>query len=211
MSYNYYFKIVKKEVINTLLSCKSERDVYDTFKKFGFNAEKDEYDGKCHYSCPPYNILGDELKFGGECYSEELYKIGTELFTGKLAEYFTNYGIMFGGEELIELAINWTEEKIRQYYKDLIDNTFSNNLQEIILKDKYTKDGVCDTKQMHYDRLIEHCKNQVSMGWRRNSLNMDRSKYALTGSWLYELSIFNIVSFYKKFDPKTEYILFYGY
>lgn len=219
MGYRQYFKAVDKEVVHTLITCNTEKDVYDTFKKYNFEANKNGNDNEdgVYYHCPPYNICGPEFEFG-KYYenAEDLYKLGTPLFKGSLEERYCDYGIIFGGDELIQSAIKWQEEHIKEYYSTLINNTFSSEYTQIITEQKYTKNGVLDKEKMHYERLLEHCKEQMGMGWNRSFgsdsyLNMDKDNYILTESWLYELSLFNLISFYKHFDADKQYILFFGW
>lgn len=217
MGYRQYFKVVPKKTVNALKRCKTEEELYNKFVELGFKAERDEFKGEVSYYCPVYNIPGAEFEFG-KYYdnAESLNRLGKPVYKGESAERYFEFGLVYGGEELILDAIKWQEEHIKEMYTHLVNNTFFNSSEKFFTECNYKdKNGKVDTQKMHYERLLNHCEEQLEMNWSRkfgrSILNTNRDSYEVTNSWTYELSIFNLVMFYKNFNPKKDYVIFYGY
>lgn len=209
MGYREYFCIVNKTLVDELRQCKTKKDVYEVFIKYGFEADcikTTDY----NYNCPIYNIKGRMFEFGkGYENSIEIKKMGTLLFTSEeLQKEYDSYNVYFGGVDFLECAIKWQENYLINYYENLVNNTYSSKIEELIYK-QY------DEKEAHYQRLLSHCEDYISY-WKpvfgdARVVNMNKSEDKLTDSYLYEHSIFDLIRLYKDFDEETQYVLFFGW
>jgi len=208
MGYREYLYVVDKKVVNAIRKCKTNKELYDLFIKLGYDADYDEDDNT--YYCPLYNIDGKAFEFG-KYYdnSDNLYELGKPLFKNKeLNDYYSDFNAIYGGEDLILSAIEWQKEHIIKMYENLVNNTFNSKLEEFHYRDM-------DEKDVHYNRLLEHCKDHL-MWWKMpygnsTAINTNKDNPNLAKSWLYEHTIFDLVRIYKNFNPKKQYVLFFGW
>jgi hypothetical protein len=208
MGYRQYFYEVDKSKIEGIRQCKTEEELYDFCIKNGIECEK--Y-GDGDYYCPLYH-LGKELFEFGKYYenSSEIYKHGDSLFTSnELNERYDDYGAIVCDEEAILCAIEWQKQHIIKVYENLINNTF----EDPIARYAYPRD--IDEKELHYQRLLEHCKDHL-MWWKPmygdgSAINTNKERDTIVHSWLYEHTIFDLVRIYKTFDWENKSLLFLGW
>lgn len=211
MGYRQYFYEVDKSKIEGIRKCKTEEELYDFCIKNNIECDKYEYDNIIEYYCPLYH-LGKELFEFGKYYenSDEIYKHGDSLFTSEeLNKRYFDYGAIVCDENAILCAIEWQKQHIINMYEHLINNTFEDDFQ------KYTFPNDIDEKELHYQRLLEHCKDHL-MWWKPmygvgSAINTNKETDSIAHSWLYEHTIFDLVRIYKTFDWENKCLLFCGW
>ena len=211
MGYRQYFYEVDKSKIEGIRKCKTEEELYDFCIKNDIECDKEEYNGKIHYYLPVYH-LGQQLFEFGKYYenSNEIYKHGDSLFTSnELNERYEDYGAIVCDEDAILCAIEWQKQHIISMYEHLINNTFEEPIA------RYSYPSEIDDKELHYQRLLRHCKDHLSW-WKPtfgdySAINTNKEKDYLVSSWLYEHTIFDLVRIYKTFDWENKCLLFCGW
>ena len=212
MGYRQYFYGVDKTIVDEIRKCKTKEDLYNVFLKNNIECEKfDKEGGKIHYHCPLYNLNKEIFEFG-KCYenSDEIYKHGNSLFTSiELNEEYEDERPIVCDESAILCAIEWNKQYIIKMYEHLINNTFENPFE------KYNFSKEIDEKELHYQRLLSHCKDHLRW-WKPEfgdytAINLDKEKDVLAESWLYEHQIFDLVRIYKTFDWENKSLLFFGW
>ena len=110
---------------------------------------------------------------------------------------------MVGKEGLLE-AISIYQEKVLNYYKDLLVDG----------KDRHLPLGITlrqeDMKSI--DKVVSHIEDKIRSIGYRGLANIDEdNKWNVTSSWEYEHSIFNLVHILKSIDWEQDTLLFYGW
>ena len=84
MGYREYFYVVDKKVLNAIRRCKTKKELYDVFIKFGYEAHYDEkYDGKYYKVVSIKNSSGH----GSTYFGEPLEIVGNLNFSQEFNEY----------------------------------------------------------------------------------------------------------------------------
>ena len=126
---------------------------------------------------------------------ERIHNTGEQLFLDEeVQENFCDEDIYLVGKDALKVTIEIYENKIKEMYKKLLDNT---NLSDEEIKYKYE----------------EHIKEYNSW-WRtnwRNVINLDENDECICNSWLYEHQIFELVRLYKTIDFEEYDLIFLGY
>lgn len=211
MGYRNYFYEVDKYKVDGIRKCTTEDDLYNFCQLNHIECDKCEYDGKVEYYLPVHH-LGKELFEFGKYYenSDEIYQHGDSLFTSnELNKRYSDYGAIICDENAILCAIEWQKQHIIKMYENLVNNTFDDPCE------RYYYGKNIDDKELHYKRLLQHCKDHLSW-WKpdfecHSAINTDKSRDNLVNSWLYEHSIFDLVRIYKTFDWKNKCLLFCGW
>ena len=109
-------------------------------------------------------------------------------------------------------AIKEYQQKIVSYYDNLINNTYTDWAGN--KRPMYKGETDEETRKLHYDYVINELKFYYNC-WRGGNIvnpeSINKSSFLMTGSWLYEYAIFNLVSMYKLFNPKKHYVIYYGW
>lgn len=207
MGYRQYFYEVDKQKIEGLRKCKTEEELYHFCLANGIECDKDDYDGEISYYCPLYH-LGKELFEFGKYYENEsnIYKHGDSLFTSnELNERYEDFGAIVCDEGAILCAIEWQKQHIIKMYENLVNNTFEETLE------RYNYPSDIDEKELHYQRLLRHCKDHLRWWKPDTAINTNKENDCLVSSWLYEHAIFDLVRIYKTFDWENKCLLFMGW
>jgi hypothetical protein len=132
-------------------------------------------------------------------------------------KYFTEEHDFYVVEkEFVEELIKHYTEKIRTYYKDMLEPFFEDDrAKEGFIK---TKDTPMTEKEISgVYKIIDHVRS-MAMDWGVSSWFPDMTPYNITNpdkdfisSWKYEYSIFNLVILYHTFDWKKNVMIYYGY
>ena len=205
MGYRHYFyKVSKKEVeavkdmslAEALQYAKAQgADVKEDDKYFYFNDRK----------------FMDKTKVFefGKLYWEDtagrIYNKGVPLFNQKeMQEAVEDYVPYVVGKEGLLEAITIYREKILNFYKDLlVDGVDLLYPLGITIHEE-------DVKSV--DKVVEHIRDKiVSLSYRDIANTDEENKWAVTCSWEYEHSIFNLVHILKTIDWEQDTILFYGW
>lgn len=134
---------------------------------------------------------------------EKIYSHGEPLFSiNDTQEYFEDYQPYRMGKDGLLEAIKIYEEKIINYYEDLLKD---GAVQILPFGIEVPRD---DIKSV--GKLKEHAEDMVRR-WKWGAINLDEDRDAITTSWLYEHQIFELVRLYKAIDWDKKCLLFYGY
>lgn len=135
--------------------------------------------------------------------AERIYKNGKPLFGDKdCQEYFEDYCPFVVGKEGLLEAIKIYKEKVINAYKSLLGNG-----QEV----QYPL-GITMTEDIpEYEKMKSFVNDRIF--WIQSYFEdiNETNKYAVTTSYMYEHSIFNLIHLLKVIDWDNETILFYGW
>ena len=187
MGYRNYFSEVNKSFVDDVRNLSVEE-----FVKYAENnypeTVKNE-DNELYVSI--VDMIGKSVFEFGKLYwddtIEQIQSTGKPLFTDKnmLCEY-EDYNIYVVGKEGVLRAIKIYQNKVKSWYEELLK-----------------KDSV--------DEIKSDLKSNLDWWNRGFVIDTTEDKNVLSGSWLYEHSIFNLVNILKHTDWKTRVLLFYGY
>lgn len=208
MGYRTYIAIIDKKQLNSLRKCNTLEDVAKVFEKYGWEYEKDE-EG---YYCPVYNVGYTAVHEFGKYYEnnyDEFNKKQKRIFKNKeLDAEYEEYDFQYGGQELLEFAIQDYHSRIKRWFENL--SSPKTCLPEYETWNK-TED---ELKEMHYQKLVNECKAKT-YEWNKSfglsPYNMNKKTQCCVSSWLYEYEIFDLVRMYKLFDSKKHYVVYYGW
>lgn len=119
-------------------------------------------------------------------------------------------------KEFVKLLIEHYTEKIRKYYKEMLEPFFDDDKSKAEFMK--TKDTPMTEKEIAgVYSMIDHVRS-MAMDWGVSSwfkdmvpYNLDDPKKDFITSWKYEYSIFNLVILYHTFDWKRNVMIYYGY
>lgn len=194
MGYRHYFYLVKKSDV-------------EKCNNISFSELKRQYgdaDGYMDFDdiLPQIEIF----EFGKLYYddtAERIYKTGKPLFGDKeCQEYFEDYNPFIVGKEGLLEAIKIYKGKVINAYKSLLGNG-----QEV----QYPL-GITMTEDIpEYEKMKSFVNDRIF--WIQSYFEdiNETNKYAVTTSYMYEHSIFNLIHLLKVIDWDNETILFYGW
>lgn len=126
---------------------------------------------------------------------ERIHNTGEQLFLDEdVQDRFEDYDIYLVGKDALKVTIEIYENKIKEMYKKLLDNT---NLSDEEIKYKY-------------ENHIEEYNSWWRTKWM-NTINLDENDECICNSWLYEHLIFELVRLYKTIDFEKYDLVFLGY
>lgn len=207
MGYRHYFYKVKKADIEAV----KDMDNAQLLKYAEENGvEIDEWNGKKSFSFIDDKFLKKtEVHEFGKLYwddtTDRIYSKGVPLFTNpEVQKEVSDYVPYVVGKEGLLEAISIYQEKVLNFYKDLLVNG----------KDRQLPLGITlrqeDVKSI--DKLVSHIEYKISHISYCGIANIDEdSKWQVTSSWEYEHSIFNLVHILKAMDWEQDTLLFYGW
>jgi hypothetical protein len=119
-------------------------------------------------------------------------------------------------KEFVEELIKYYTEKIRTYYKDMLQPFFEGAESKAgFMKTEDTPMTKEEISGVY--KLIDHVRS-MAMDWGVCGWFEDQVPYNITNpdkdfisSWKYEYSIFNLVILYHTFDWKKNVMIYYGY
>ena len=188
MGYRHYFYKVKKEDVATVRDMNFDQ-LCEYAKDNGIELYDEELEGKGFYFNDDKFLNKVEVFEFGKLYwentAERIYSKGIPLFTNaEVQEYVSDYYPYVVGKEGLLEAIEVYREKITNLYRNLIEE---------------------DDKEKIKTHLEEYAY------WSTKIVETDEDCKYLTGSWLYEHHIFDLVYLLKTIDWATETLLFYGW
>jgi len=207
MGYRHYFYKVNKADVEAVKDMS-----YNELLEYAQanNVAIDEWDGEEYLNFLDSKFLNQvEVHEFGKLYwddtAERIYNKGVPLFTNKeTQEQFDDYAPYVVGKDGVLEAISIYQEKVLNYYKDLL---VDGEKRQIPFGITLTVD---DVKSI--DKVLELIRDKIVSITLRGLADIDeKNKWQVTRSWEYEHSIFNLVHILKSVDWETETILFYGW
>ena len=205
MGYRHYFYKVSKKEVETVKDM-TLAEVMQYAKTQG--AEVWEEDNSFYFNDREFMNKTEVFEFGKLYWddtADRIYDKGVPLFNQKeMQEAVNDYAPYVVGKEGVLEAIAIYREKILNYYKDLlVDGVDLQYPLGITLRKE-------DVKSV--DKVIKHIEDKIiSLSYRDVADINESNKWAVTGSWEYEHSIFNLVHILKTIDWEQDTILFYGW
>lgn len=209
MGYRHYFNLVDTQDCKAVenFTCAEWEECCK--KHFPDAVDIDEYDdGTVEIYINFHRVLNQkEIHEFGKLYyedtAERIESKGKPLFnnaeTKEMYEYYNPYVV--GKEGLLE-AIEIYRQKVVDYYTDMLKD---GAIQILPFGIEINRE---DIKSI--DKVQEHIKDMI-FWWRKGAIDTDLDDEQITGSWLYEHRIFELVRLYKTIDWNTKSLLFYGY
>ncbi len=205
MGYRHYFYKVNKADVEKVKDM-DLNEIIAYVKEVGAEV----YEGENDYYFNDDKFLNKQEVFEfGKLYwddtAERIYKKGVHLFTREeVQENVSDYVPYVVGKDGVLEAIKIYEEKVLNYYKDLLVDGKDCSLPLGLTLRKE------DVKSI--DKLVEHIEDKIrNLGYIGLANTNEEYKWSVTHSWEYEHSIFNLVHILKSVDWETETILFYGW
>lgn len=199
MGYRHYFYKVENSLIETLHHIHK-----DAFYKWGADIGLVDLDDEEPY-LPLYKI-GEEFFSFGKYYenADEIQQNGKPLFAdSKLSERYEEYEPFIVGKEAVLNAIEYQKGLIIKMYENMLLRTDEVRLEE-------------DYDERSKEKMYEEHLNSMYREWKNGfdkviAINLDESNPAITTSWKYEYSIFELVRLYKTTDWERYSLIFLGW
>lgn len=215
MGYRYYFCKAKKNLVEAIRNCKTNKEFIETAERFHSGSSEEDY-----VFLPR---IFDQLIEFGKYYenANELYKIGEPLFrTEELAKQYVDYGaqVYFGDQakKAFLSCIEWQKDRIK-----------NNATRDIQLINKFEKMFITDTgawlvsegtnsimiEQDKARELVEFLEEiRMEKRWQMYGYyDTNLAHQTLTDSWAYIDTIFNLLHIYKTFDYENDALIFMGW
>lgn len=209
MGYRNYFYSANKKMVDKVRRYSYE-DLAYYLDFIGSKAlDIEEYDGEREMIIDFFNMFNQKKIFEfGKLYwddiAERIDSHGEPLFLNKdTQDAFCDYCPYIVTKEAVKEAIDVYQEKIVNYYKELVEYKQPRRLPFgfVISRSKKHKDN----------KLQSMARDQYFYWSNEYAVNLDEDSDSLTNSWMYEHEIFDLVRIYKTFDFENNYLLFYGY
>ena len=211
MGYRNYLGSLPKKEYNKIKSM-TLQELY-TFKNEKWSDDLDDDDlGHVGVYDVAYNTHYELGKYIDQ-FPKKLFK--TVFKNKETQKHFTEESDFYVVEkEFVEELIKYYTEKIRAYYKNMLNPFFENSKSKAgFMKTKNTP--MTEEEISGVYTLIEHVKDMAMewgvAGWSPDSLPYDLNSKDLVSSWKYEYAIFNLINLYKTFDWKKNVMIYYGY
>ncbi len=201
MGYRNYFKTIKKSTLSEI-----ENLSYKELTDWVIKTDRTYCTKSCKYI--DYDIFfnnGRDIFEFGKLYwgdvAEQIKLTGRKMFLNEETNvYFYDSDFYVVGKEGVLKAIEIYTNIIKLYYEDL-------------LKDYVEKELPFDSEIGRYnitsdEKIKKHIAGKLR--WLEYKTNLTDNKYCFTDSYLYEDSIFNLVSILKNIDWENETVVFYG-
>lgn len=200
MGYRHYLYAIPKKQIAEIQACKTNSDLIDFAKRYGYNVDYDATDSGEGW-IPPYDI-GTELYELGK-HSEISHELESEkicVFTSEeLKNMYDGYGFALLSKDDFIAIIESYRQNIVSYFQNLLE------LQ------KYPIIPSKSTIEEQWKYYIEDKLERWQGKWGSTPLNLEENTDRITNSWLYEYSIFELVRLYKTFDWENDNLVLMGW
>lgn len=200
MSYRHYFYKIDKDTLEKIHNFTKEEFQKWALEKRITDSENDPY-------IPIYKI-GKNFHEFGKYYenTKEIQEKGMPLFKNKeLSDMYEEYEPFIVGKEAVLNAIEFQKNLIIRYYENMLyltdEERFEKNLDE-------------RTKEKMYQQHIESMYKEWKNTFMKNgcfAIDLNESNEAITTSWKYEYSIFELVRLYKSTDWEKYGLIFMGW
>lgn len=201
MGYRHYFYKVDKDTLNKINSFS-----YDEFFKWGSENNLVDIDDEDPY-LPLYKI-GEKFFEFGKYYEncDGIFESGNSLFQDeKLQDRYEEYVPYIVGKEAVLSAIEHQTKLIIEYYENMLNLTDEERYERHF--DRRSKE---DMFKNHIESMYHEWKNPYFKGMI-SAIDVNESNHAITTSWKYEYSIFELVRLYKSTDWEKYGLIFMGW
>lgn len=199
MGYRNYLYAVPKKQVEEIQSCKTNEDWCNFAQNYGYEVDWDCCaDGSGRLA--PYKVGTEIYELGNDLdIVYELKKNNSGVFTSEeLQHRYSDYGFTLLTKDDFKAIIEFYRQEIIKWLKDLLNPENNPAIPPRLSKEEM------------WQRSIE-CKLDKWTG--RNAIipiDLDESTERVTGSWLYEYAIFELVRLYKAFDWENDDLVLVG-
>lgn len=221
MGYRTYIASMPKREYNKIKSL-TKQEMYDFYNLKSYFEGEEPYKGVSEF--------GEELyEFGKYTDFEPPKKSMKHFFKKKcLQERYEENDFYTVTKEFLEYVIEHYKKKISDYYDSMLSPFYNlnNNILtpgspseflksikvEYGVKNKYEFDfsKISYEEQESLFNIIEHVRSMRTEWACLTPYNLENGD-AITTSWKYEYTIFELVRIYKSFDWKRNIMIYYGY
>lgn len=200
MGYRHYLYAIPKKQIAEIQACKTNSDLIDFAKRYGYNVDYDATDSGEGW-IPPHDIgtelyeLGKHSEIGHELESEKLCVFTSE----ELKNMYDDYGFALLSKDDFIAIIESYRQNIVSYFQNLLE------------PQKYPIIPSKSTIEEQWKYYIEDKLERWQGKWGSTPLNLEENTDRITNSWLYEYSIFELVRLYKTFDWENDNLVLMGW
>ena len=194
MGYRHYFHSVPKTQIEEIKNCKTINELCNWAESAGYKVDRNE-DERPYF---PVRTIGKEIYGFGKYvdWALEMQDRNESIFNSdELKEKYEHYQPVICTQDDFILAINEYKQKIINYYKGLLDE------QEIRGLTKEQR------QQGHIESQLEEWNNEFNI----YPIDLNLNRESITGSWLYEYAIFELVRVYKTFNWENDVLVLLGW
>ena len=200
MGYRHYLYAIPKKQIAEIQACKTNSDLIDFAKRYGYNVDYDATDSGEGW-IPPHDIgtelyeLGKHSEIGHELESEKPCVFTSE----ELKNMYDDYGFALLSKDDFIAIIESYRQNIVSYFQNLLE------------PQKYSIIPPKSTIEEQWKYYIEDKLERWQGKWGSTPLNLEENTDRITNSWLYEYSIFELVRLYKTFDWENDNLVLMGW
>lgn len=201
MGYRHYLYAVPKKQVSEIQGCKTNEDWCKLAENYGYKVSWDYCDdGSGWFS--PYKV-GTELYELGK-YSEIAFKLESErpslLTSDELKERYSDYGFALLTKDDFKAVIEAYRQKVVDWFQSLLNPEKSQIITSKLSKEERWKYAI-------EDKLDKWSGKYFGI----SPFDLDENKEAITTSWCYEYSIFELVRLYKVFDWENNDLVLMGW
>lgn len=195
MGYSQYLYAIPKNQVARIQSCKSNKDWIDFAERYGYM-----YDADTEWLAP-YEVGIEIYELGNDLdIVHELKKNKSCVFTSEeLQHRYSDYGFDLLTKDDFKAIIEFYRQKIIEWLKDLLNPENNPAIPPRLSKEEMQQRAI-------EDKLDKWIGKYASI-----PIDLDESTERVTGSWLYEYAIFELVRLYKTFDWEHNDLILMGW
>ena len=195
MGYSQYLYAIPKNQVVRIQSCNSNKDWVDFAERYGYMYDK--------YTdwLAPYEIGTEIYELGKDSdIGHELEKNKPCVFTSEeLQHRYSDYGFALLTKDDFKSIIEFYQQKIVEWLKDLLNPENNPAIPNRLSKEEMRQHAI-------------ECKLDKWTGKSGSiPIDLDEGTERVTGSWLYEYTIFELVRLYKTFDWERDDLVLVGW
>lgn len=200
MGYRHYLYAVPKEQVAEIQACKTAKDLTEFAKRHGYSYDKDDGWLSLYKVGKEVYELGKHSEIGFKLESER-----PSVFTSdELKERYSDDGFALLTKNDFKSVIEFYRQKIIDWFKSLLEIKDSSKFTA-----EYTKE------QYQFEMLKREVQDKID-SWSGkyfgiSPIDLNDDKERITGDWLYEYAIFELVRVYKSFDWENNELVLVGW
>lgn len=200
MGYRHYLYAVPKEQLAEIQACKTAKDLTEFAKRHDYSYDKDDGWLSLYKVGKEVYELGKHSEIGFKLESER-----PSVFTSdELKERYSDDGFALLTKNDFKSVIEFYRQKIIDWFKSLLEIKDSSKFTA-----EYTKE------QYQFEMLKGEVQDKID-SWSGkyfgiSPIDLNDDKERITGDWLYEYAIFELVRVYKSFDWENNELVLVGW
>lgn len=206
MSYRYHIHALDKDFYNNLRQCEIVSEVKSHCYNHGDISyadldDEDEYIAPYHFGEEIYDFGEDVLGW------KSIEPLFVNFFkSDELNKEYEHYDVKCFTKEMLKLIIDAYQDHIIEMYEHLVKGDSFWNFENERIAVMSEEDRV---KYANKQRE-KHISDQL-YSWKFMRFNLNDKDMCLNNSWLYEMSVFNLIYIYKTLDWDNKKLIFFGW